>query len=61
MAGDPTRIENEEDRKESELRINDPFLVKYFSIYMMTESRKLMYSMIDYCKKEKYPLLLVLC
>jgi len=59
MAGDPTRIENEEDRKESESRINDPLLAKYFSMYMMTESRKLMNSMICYCRKEKFPLLLV--
>jgi alpha-beta hydrolase superfamily lysophospholipase len=59
MAGDPSLIENEEDRKESELRINDPLLVKYFSMYMMMESRKLMKSMIDNSKIANYPLLLI--
>jgi alpha-beta hydrolase superfamily lysophospholipase len=59
MAGDPTLIENEEDRKESELRINDPLLVKYFSMYMMMESRKLMKSMINYSKTANYSLLLI--
>jgi alpha-beta hydrolase superfamily lysophospholipase len=59
MAGDPTMIENEEDRKDSELRINDPLLVKYFSMYVMTESRKLMKSMIAYSKMANYPLLLI--
>jgi alpha-beta hydrolase superfamily lysophospholipase len=59
MAGDPTKIENEEDRKESESRINDSLLVKYFSMYMMTESKKIMDSMIDYSKTANYPLLLI--
>lgn len=59
MAGDPSEIENQEDRKESELRMNDPFLVKYFSIYMMSESKKIMDSMIDYSKTANYPLLLI--
>ena len=59
MAGDPSEIENEEDRKESELRINDPLLVKYFSMYMMSESKKIMDSMIDYSKTSNYPLLLI--
>ena len=59
MAGDPTRIENETDRRESELRVNDPLLVKYFSLYMMTESKKMMDSMIDYTQKADYPLLLI--
>ena len=59
MAGDPTKIKNEEDKKESELRINDPLLVKYFSMYMMMESRKIMNSMIDYSKTANYPLLLI--
>ena len=58
MAGDPSIIENEEDRKESESRINDPFLVKYFSMYMMSESKKIMDSMIDYSRAANYPLLL---
>jgi alpha-beta hydrolase superfamily lysophospholipase len=59
MAGDPTRIENDEDRRESESRINDQLLVKYFSMYIMNESKKLMSSMIDYCQQTKYPLLLI--
>jgi len=59
MAGDPTIIENEEDRKDSELRINDKLLVKYFSMYMMIESRKLLKSMIDYSKTANFPLLLI--
>jgi acylglycerol lipase len=59
MAGDPSRIENEEDRKESEERINDPLLVRYFSLYLMNESKKLMDSMLQYCKKANYPLLLI--
>ena len=52
-------IENEEDRKESESRINDPLLVKYFSMNMMTESKKIMDSMSDYFKTANYPLLLI--
>lgn len=59
MAGDPTKIENEEDRKESESRINDPLLVKYFSMYMMTETKKILDLMIDYSKSANYPLLLI--
>jgi alpha-beta hydrolase superfamily lysophospholipase len=59
MAGDPSLIENEEDRKESESRINDPLLVKYFSMYMMVQSRKIMKSMIEYSKTANYPLLLI--
>ncbi len=59
MAGDSTMIENEEDRKESESRINDPLLVKYFSMYIMTESKKVMDKMIDYSQKANYPLLLI--
>lgn len=59
MAGDPALIENEEDRKESESRINDPLLVKYFSIYMMMESRKIMDSMVKLSETANYPLLLI--
>ena len=59
MAGDPARIEDEEDRKESESRMNDPLLVKYFSMHIMMESRKLMNSMIDYAQTANYPLLLI--
>lgn len=59
MAGNPSEIENEEDRKESETRNNDPLLVKYFSLYMMTESKKLMDRMVDYSREADYPLLLI--
>ncbi|MCX6224921.1 MAG: alpha/beta fold hydrolase, partial [Bacteroidia bacterium] len=59
MAGDPSKIDNEDDRKESESRVNDPLLVKYFSMYCMIKSRKLMDSMVDYCKMAEYPLLLI--
>ena len=58
-AGDPSLIENEEDRKESEQRINDPLLVKHFSMYMMMESKKIMESMIVNSKKANYPLRLI--
>lgn len=59
MAGDPSEIENEEDRKDSELRINDQLLVKYFSMYMMIESRKIMNSLLEYSRISDYPLLLI--
>lgn len=59
MAGDPALIENEEDRKDSQARVNDPLLVRYFSMYVMIQSRKLMNSMIGYSKTANYPLLLI--
>lgn len=59
MAGNSSLIENVEDRRESEQRMNDPLLVKYFSMYMMLESKKTIDSMIDYAKKADYPLLLI--
>lgn len=59
MAGVPEKIENEEDRKESEQRVNDTMLVKYFSLYYMNESRKLINSMLEFSKKADYPLLLI--
>ncbi len=59
MSGNPDLIENVEDRKESESRMNDSLLVKYFSLYMMMEAKKVMDSMIDYSQKAKYPLLLI--
>lgn len=59
MAGDPSKIESLEDRKDSESRINDPLLVKFISMYMMIESKKIMDSMIDYSKTANYPLLLI--
>ncbi len=59
MAGNPSLIENESDRQESEQRLNDTLLVKYFSMYYMNETRKLLNSMIDYAKKADFPLLLI--
>lgn len=59
MVGEPSEIENEEDKKDSEIRIHDPLLVKYFSIYMMIKSREIMNSMIKYSQKADYPLLLI--
>lgn len=59
MAGNPAMIENPEDRKESEQRLNDSILVKYFSMYMMLESKKLMDSMVEFSRKANYPLLLI--
>ena len=59
MAGDPSLIENEDDRKESELRINDPLLVKYFSIHYMAESKKVMNSMVKDAQLADCPLLLI--
>ncbi len=59
MAGDPKWVENDEDRKESEQRLNDPLLVKYFSMYMMLESKKCMDSMLETSKKLNIPLLLL--
>jgi len=59
MAGEPTLIENEEDRKESELRQKDTLLVKYFSMFYMREIKKLIQSMLNYSKKADYPLLLI--
>jgi esterase/lipase len=59
MAGDPLTIENESDRMESEARINDSLLVKYFSMHYMSESKKLMDSMVKNAKQADYPLLLL--
>jgi alpha-beta hydrolase superfamily lysophospholipase len=59
MAGDPSKIENEEDRNDSEKKLSDTLLVKYFSMYYMKQVKKLMDATIDYCKKADYPLLLI--
>ncbi|MFH1249867.1 MAG: alpha/beta hydrolase [bacterium] len=59
MAGNPELIKNPDERKESEERNNDPLLVKYFSMYCMFESKKLMDSMPEMAKACKQPLLLV--
>lgn len=59
MAGDPSIIENESDRRESVERTNDPLLVKYFSMRYMSESRKLMTAMVENARQADYPLLLL--
>jgi len=59
MAGDPSIIENDADRKESEARINDPLLVKYFSMSCMAESKNTMDTMGENVQKADYPLLLL--
>jgi alpha-beta hydrolase superfamily lysophospholipase len=59
MAGDPLLIENETDRRESEVRNNDQLLVKYFSIHYMSESKKIMDAMFENARKADYPLLLL--
>jgi alpha-beta hydrolase superfamily lysophospholipase len=59
MAGDPGRIKNSEERKEAEERGNDPLLVKYFSLYCMMNSKKLMDAMVEKSRRCDTPLLLI--
>ncbi len=59
MAGDPSLIENPEERREAVERAEDPLLVKYFSMYMMLQSKKMMDSMADRAGYIDLPLLLV--
>ncbi len=59
MAGDPPKMENEEDRKEALQRSNDSLLVKYFSMYYMKESGKLLKSIPSFAERADYPLLLI--
>lgn len=59
MAGNPSKIDNKEDRKEAEQRIKDSLLVQHFSMYYMNSVRKLIRAMPDYCIKANYPLLLI--
>jgi alpha-beta hydrolase superfamily lysophospholipase len=59
MAGNPALIQNEAERKEAEARGRDPLLVKYFSLYYMNKSRKIMAAMVNKAKKADYPLLLI--
>ncbi len=59
MSGDPSIIENEADRRESEDRNDDPFLVKYFSMHYMSESKKIMDAMVINARNADYPLLLL--
>lgn len=58
MAGNPSLIENETDKRESERRNNDPLLVKYFSMHYMTESKKIMNMMVKNAQQADCPLLL---
>jgi alpha-beta hydrolase superfamily lysophospholipase len=59
MAGDPSKIESEEDRRDAEEKANDTLFVNYFSMHYMSEVRKLIHSTLDYCRKADYPLLLI--
>jgi len=59
MAGDPSKIEDPEDRADAESRIGDPLLVSHFSLFYMMQSRKLLKSMARYARSAGYPLLLV--
>lgn len=59
MAGDPSLLTNEADRRESELRNNDPLLVKFFSMRCMAESKKIMENMVENARQADYPLLLL--
>lgn len=59
MAGDPSLIADDAERKEAEERGNDPLLVKYFSLRMMSDARKMMNGMVNKGQTAAYPLLLV--
>ncbi len=59
MAGNPSKIENKEDRSDAENKVNDTLLVKYFSMHYMSEVRKLINETLRYCRKANYPLLLI--
>lgn len=59
MAGDPSKIRNEADRQDSESRIKDPMLVRYFSLSLMSKSKKMMDSMLENAQKVDCPLLLI--
>jgi alpha-beta hydrolase superfamily lysophospholipase len=59
MAGNPSKIKNEEDRIDAEEKANDTLLVKYFSLYYMSQVRKIMNATLCYCQKANYPLLLI--
>lgn len=59
MAGNPALIQDEDGRMEAAARGRDPLLVKYFSLYYMNQSRKLMASMVEKARAARYPLLLI--
>lgn len=59
MAGNPSLIEDEAERLEAEARGRDPLLVKYFSLYYMNKTQKMMADMVKKAQKADYPLLLI--
>ncbi len=59
MAGDPSKMENKEDRSDAEKKANDLLLVKYFSMHYRSGVRKLINATLIYCKLADYPLLLI--
>lgn len=59
MAGDPALIQDKNERLEAEERGRDPLLVKYISLYYMSQSKKMMAAMIDKVKNADFPLLLI--
>ena len=59
MGGDPSAIIDPDERLEAEERSRDPLLVKYISMYMMFESRKLLDDIPAYAEKSETPLLLL--
>lgn len=59
MSGDPSVIKNDADRIESVSRNSDSLLVKYFSMRYMSESKKIMDSMVKNARLADYPLLLL--
>lgn len=59
MAGESKYIQNEQERIESEMRSQDPLLVKYISMYMMIESKNILDKMVENAKKMNCQLLLI--
>ena len=59
MAGDSSIIKDENDKRESELRMNDPLIVKYFSMRYMFAAKKIMDSMIKNAMEADYPLMML--
>lgn len=59
MAGDPAKIKNDEERTETESRLNDPLLVKYISMYVMMESKRLLDNMVRSASNANGALLLL--
>ncbi|MBK9759940.1 MAG: alpha/beta fold hydrolase [Flavobacteriales bacterium] len=59
MGGDPSRIANEEDRREAEEKRNDPLLVNILSLHSMLEVQRLLGRTLGYCRRANYPMLLI--